>query len=754
MRKTIKFANFCGAALMIASLGTAFVTNGSSHVVKADADSMAKAPGGTSTSGIKMSGDYVFAPKVMPGITKTWAFGSNAKWVITDKGNYVLDYTDPGSIASKGKMGVYYQNVGQYDGHTVDVRLTITDYKYDNYKELDAIDNGQRNTMQVYGDRVGVDSPASDVGTSFKYRVDYLDSKTKQPLKLRGQYSFNDIDMNQGIYLDPTTTSHITNTYYTGDTKLSYKKVGDQMLVYNRHFQAYKDDDSATPEDPEHPSYTPEYVNHDETWLPHNFTITYDNAASLTFVWGWPYGGTGSKAGNESKFPGRDFTINGIDKAYWLNPAYSAVLSDEVKATNPENDKKNITTQVIDHGAGAFLELNAQAVLPEKPQAPKKYVSDSDEGTNVVSEIGLEKSVDHNMLKNRYEKYHYQITQNVPDVQSVFHYSNYEISDKIDKVLDASNVHVYNRENQDVTYRFTVVKDDNNELHVVAKPSTLQQGDFYNETYKVTYDAAIKPGVSLADHQDPKHSDQAVIKNTPEVTIDHDTVKGNTTTTNVQFTHPDPQKSVSNDGNGNGTSLNVDFGKEYKYRVDATAPDNEDIKSFSIEDKLEDVLDLKDVKVYDYDDKDSAGNPRDITKEGKLSTDKNDITWTATTPSKWHGKHVKMIIGATVKNNADLVKYLNKDTNKVEIPNQATVKINDKPKTTNTVKVTPNTPDAFVSKKIEVTDDNTGQQIDSSDLNKQENKEDQPAKKTSSSTEKKSILTNMINLFGLFNLKK
>lgn len=754
-----------GAAFLLAGgLGSAIPLS-HSQVALADADSMSHAPGGTSTSGTEMPGKNVFAPKVMPGITKTWAFGSTADWSIDQHGDYCLHYTKPGSIADKGKMGVFYQNVGIYQGHIVDVRITITDYKYNNnLDKLDHIDNNDRTTLEMGSKDVSVTFPFSNPGSSVKLKIDYLDDKTRQPLNLDGQYSFNDIDPNQGMWLDPTTTSRMTHLYYTPDTKLYYENIGGEALIYNRHFRAYPADHSETDEDPEHGGWLPDgtpnpsYINHDETWLPHNFSIAYEGASTMGITWGNSYGGEQNEARNARDWPGQDFRMEAIANAFWRNPAYSSELSSKVIGQHPEDDVKTITTETYSHDGGAFLELGAKAVLREKPQPPHKYVSDSDEGTDKVDEVGLiNKSVDHNILKNRYETYHYQITHMVPDVQSVFRYQTYEITDKLDKILDYSNVHVYNNENQDVTYRFTVEHGDDNTLKVTAKPSSLQQGDFYHETYKILFDAKIKPGVSLADHKDPEHPDQARILNTPKVTIDNESKDGNTTKTNVPFTHPAPTKEVSKDGTGNGTQLNVDFDKEYKYRVDATAPDNVNMTSYEIDDQIEKVQNIKDVKVYDYDDKDSAGNPKDISHQGHLTLTDNKVVWKADDASKWHGKHIKMFITATVKNTPDLLKYLDRSTGKIMIPNMAHLKFNDKDQTTNTTHVTPNSPKASVTKKIEVTDDNTGQQIGSGDLSKGDNHTnsnnpvpDQNPNNSSkgSDTTKSSTNSGTISLFG------
>ncbi|RMC46124.1 isopeptide-forming domain-containing fimbrial protein [Lactobacillus sp. ESL0230] len=186
---------------------------------------------------------------------------------------------------------------------------------------------------------------------------------------------------------------------------------------------------------------------------------------------------------------------------------------------------------------------------------------------------------------------------------------------------------------------FTVTVDSDNKLFVIAKDSSLKQDDFYREQYKITFDGQVKSGVTLADHQDPKHKDQA-----------------------------------------------------FPYTVDAVAQDDENVKSLEIKDKLEPVLNLKNVHIYDLND-----NKKDV-------TDGNVVDWTAIDATKWHGKHLQMVIIANVKNVAELMKYVDKDSGKIKIPNKAEFIVNDKPDFTNNVDVLPNPLKPSAQKWIELPD--------------------------------------------------
>lgn len=355
-------------------------------------------------------------------------------------------------------------------------------------------------------------------------------------------------------------------------------------------------------------------------------------------------------------------------------------------------------------------------------------MSDKDEGTNVPSEIGGIKSVTHDMLENRYEQYHYQIVHSVPDVRDRFKYSEYRITDNLDNILniDTGSIRVYNRENQDVTHMFTVTLSSGNNLSVIAKGDTLALDDFYRETYKISFDATVKPGKSLKDHADPKHKNQAVIDNQSKVITDNGSADSNIVTTNIPFTNEKDEKFVSYDGLGDTKSLkDVDFGKKYTYRVEATVPDNVDIDYLALKDTIEpEVQNIKGVKVYDYDDKNAAGNAKEITDQGKLEIDNKTgkVSWTANNPSAWHGKHLKMFIDTTLINTPKLLDYLNKDNNMIEVPNESHFLFNKEDIPSNITHVTPNTPKASADKKIEVSGDYTSEDVDpTGDGNKNKN---------------------------------
>ncbi|MDK6502423.1 isopeptide-forming domain-containing fimbrial protein [Lactobacillus crispatus] len=698
--KNSKVISLAGAALAIVSLGLA-----TSTTVKADNAQMQDLPKGVKADGAKIPGQYGFRPKIMKGITKVSPFGgTSADWATsstnTEGKSHSWDaFRLKGNDNLKGKIGVYYSNVGNdpVSGKTIDLKVTLNDWKVNAYKWDHSTDPAKKVTLENPYAAFGVDdfeifTPGDG---ALAYRLDFIDHDTGKPLKLNTQMTFLDIDGNQWVGFDSSTYSKIDNVYYgdqEGKTWLSYMNKMGKNYIYsdaNLHHEALPDGSGTLK----------------STDLYGGITTTVSNADHMNIT--WVYGTNTGKKAVESQ---NELLAN---NGYWQ-------LNDSNYDADAEKNKIGTIASSIWNGNfnHAYLAFGGKAITKDKPLDPKKFVSDKDEGTNVPSEIGGIKSVTHDMLDNRYEQYHYQIVHSVPDVRDRFKYSEYRITDNLDNILniDTGSIRVYNRENQDVTHMFTVTLSSGNNLSVIAKGDTLALDDFYRETYKISFDATVKPGKSLKDHADPKHKDQAVIDNQSKVTTDNGSADSNIVTTNIPFTNEKDEKFVSYDGLGDTKSLkDVDFGKKYTYRVEATVPDNVDIDYLALKDTIEpEVQNIKGVKVYDYDDKNAAGNAKEITNQGKLEVDNKTgkVSWTANDPSIWHGKHLKMFIDTTLINTPKLLDYLNKDNNMIEIPNESHFLFNKEDIPSNITHVTPNTPKASADKKIEVSGDYTSEDVD------------------------------------------
>lgn len=455
-----KIISFAAAALATVSMAGVFTNQ-----VKADKADMVNAPKTESAAhNNEYSGSYTFAPKVMQGVTKVIPFGGNSSdWATSTADGQSYDaFHLNGNEKLKGKVGMMYKNVGTFDNHTIDMKITLMDWSI---SHDDAQGNGTAASAENYAafgtDRFSIFTPGE---SGLKYRVDYLDTKTGEPVKVTGQWTFRDIDTNQFIKFDQDTMNSIDNIYYAGDKKNS----DDTWLSYNKSVGAYFSDVAQHPK--EHTSWGTVKPEDDRGAL----TATFSNADHFTIS--WVYGQNTGKHAAESQA-----RVLGKKKLFNMTGSYDP----DAQKNAIKQIYNNVDSSTFAH---AYLEYGGQAVLPNKPDKIKKFDSDSDEGTNVPNEIGSEKSVSHDILKNRYEQYHYQMIDDVPDVQSKFKYSKYIITDQLDKVLNVSNVHIYNAAYQDVTHDFTVNVDSNNVLTIAAKDHALQRDDFYREQYSFQKD--------------------------------------------------------------------------------------------------------------------------------------------------------------------------------------------------------------------------------------------------------------------------
>lgn len=748
--KNNKVVSLAGVALAVGFLGLGTAT----QTVHADNAEMQDLPKGIKANGAKIPGQYGFRPKIMKGITKVTPFGgTTADWATsstdTEGKSHSWDaFKLTGNDSKKGKIGVYYSNVGTdpVSGKVIDMKVTLNDWKVNAYKWDRSTTPPKKVTLENPYAAFGVDdfeifTPGDG---ALAYRLDFIDHETGKPVKINTQMTFLDIDGNQWVGFDSSTYSHIDNVFYgdqEGKTWLSYMNKMGKNYIYsdaNQHNESLPDGSGTLK----------------STDLYGGITTTLSNTDHMNIT--WVYGTNTGKKAIESQ---NELLAN---NGYWQ-------LNDSNYDADADKNKIGTIASSVWNGNfnHAYLAFGGKAITKDKPLDPKKFVSDKDEGTNVPAEIGGIKSVTHDMLENRYEKYHYQITHSVPDVRDRFKYTQYRITDNLDNILniDTGSIRVYNRENQDVTYMFTVTLSSGNNLSVIAKGDALALDDFYRETYKINFDATVKAGESLAGHADPKHKDQAVISNEAKVITDSGSADSNIVTTNIPFTKEKDEKFVSNDGLGDTKSLkDVDFGKKYTYRVEATVPDNVDIDSLAIKDTIEpEVQNIKGVKVYDYDNKNSAGEAKNITTEGKLEVDNKTgkVSWTATEPAKWHGKHLKMFIDTTLINTPKLLDYLNRDNGAIEIPNEAHFLFNKEDIPSNITHVSPKTPEASADKKIEVTDDHTSEDIDpTGDSEKNKNTDKDNSRESEGLSDSKHVsnedkdngLSNVVSFFlNLFN---
>ncbi|WEV41316.1 isopeptide-forming domain-containing fimbrial protein [Lactobacillus sp. ESL0681] len=145
-----------------------------------------------------------------------------------------------------------------------------------------------------------------------------------------------------------------------------------------------------------------------------------------------------------------------------------------------------------------------------------------------------------------------------------------------------------------------------------------------------------------------------------------------------------------------GTEATFAKGKDIAFDINYQVPTDQKADKLEFYDKLEPCFTYNKARVFDE-------NNNDVTDEGKLDFDKttNTVSWQAKDPSKWFGKKMSMRPEVTLKENANLDKYLDKNTNQYNIPNVGNMLVNDKDTPSNTVYVhTPNDKEPTITKQV------------------------------------------------------
>ena len=187
---------------------------------------------------------YSFAPRWISGVTKVEGFGGSSYaedlwrkngttgaveklWTTATK--YPIRLT---SASQKGKVGVWYRNVGEYNGQMLDLKITIMDWTALRSPQTISTSSGN---MTSYPS-VWFDSSYSikiDVINGYikepKYKFEFY-NKSGNPVNVTGHINMLDIDDNQYVQSDDFSKVYVaSNTHltFTGGNKLQAPSSGD-----------------------------------------------------------------------------------------------------------------------------------------------------------------------------------------------------------------------------------------------------------------------------------------------------------------------------------------------------------------------------------------------------------------------------------------------------------------------------------------------------------------------------------------------
>lgn len=239
---------------------------------------------------VYMHSDYSFVPTAgenteLVHSDHNWR---DTTWYKNDRGDqdhtneYIsMDLSDNNNL--KGDLWVKYTNVGVVEGRTIDLKITLNDWK-DFYPQTY---NASFRTDEIAFAMQGYEW--------VDMTWEFIDQGTGDPVELSGYFTFGDIDVNQGISFSPESTQAIDSILLepeVGDTgsNLEIKENGGAMEIadFATAEEKAQGGDIDVPDDSQDPR--------------HRFSMLYSDESSIRFKW---HSNRGSRADPD---------------ASWLNP--------------------------------------------------------------------------------------------------------------------------------------------------------------------------------------------------------------------------------------------------------------------------------------------------------------------------------------------------------------------------------------------------------------------------------------------------
>ena len=344
-------------------------------------------------------------------------------------------------------------------------------------------------------------------------------------------------------------------------------------------------------------------------------------------------------------------------------------------------------------GGGAYFNFIAKKPARTEPSEPTKTVTDSDE-----------KNQEENTLHDLKEVYSYTLYHNVPEELEDFYYDSYEITDEVIPELEPNikDLKVLTESDEDVTGFFDNQSKDN-KVHLVAKPDSLTNADFYGHSYRVEFGTKIREGANLDKYKVDKGYE---LLNSAKVLVNGESKDSNTTKTKIVPEEPKKESTIEKF---------VKKGDKQEKEVESKILDVIDFVlpiQVTNDDKLDSVVfyDDLDEKVFDV-VKDSikiySSDEKEVTDQWDLGFDEatQKATLTAKEPNKWASQQLVVSLSAKLKDGT-FEDYL-KD-GKYQFKNVGNIVVNDKDIPSNEVLINvPEEPKKEVGKLPQTGTDNT-----------------------------------------------
>lgn len=306
----------------------------------------------------------------------------------------------------------------------------------------------------------------------------------------------------------------------------------------------------------------------------------------------------------------------------------------------------------------------------------------------------------------------------------------YETDEPIQSEADLKNIDL--SKEKDVTDKGTVDKHKNGEKWTFKNPQ-----DAFGQSFVVE----VKSHVSADGAADlTQYADKdGVIRIPNTITQFWNDHKKDTNTPDIippKTVKPSVVKKVVDQDGKLVDKRNVDFDHDYSYVITNNAGSNTKLDKIVSTDDLENVIDLKTVKVVEGD----SVSGKDVSSQFDIKLDdaKESYSATAKNPKDWANKVWSVVVTGRLKNTTDLMDFLTKNGD-IEVGNVAHLHVNDGDDKSNNVIVIPPTVKDQAKKFIEQTSsskdksDSTSDKSDSSKTDDSTKKDSDSSSSTSSS---------------------
>lgn len=260
---------------------------------------------------------YQFIPQYIKGKTEVVPFGPKGTWSLNslteenvEDGSYYTAKNPTNDM--KGKIGMTYKNVGEVNGLSVDIKITVDDW--DEFFTGDTFITYKK--ASIGHSQAGFNS--------VKQTWEYVYSDNRKGPKIEGSYlSLTDIDVFQGVTFDEENVKKIERVYVTEDTWIQSNTNNDHLELV----APFADD----------ASFTDDFAM---------ATVLF-NSNKITFEWNKLY----EMAGYDKDFPhnylnGKEtfiFNARKLARSETPTPNKTVSDSDESKETINHLDKLNET---------------------------------------------------------------------------------------------------------------------------------------------------------------------------------------------------------------------------------------------------------------------------------------------------------------------------------------------------------------------------------------------------------------------------